>query len=116
MSGADPTVALDQFFSVIRQQATNDPQFARALCDAIGANVTFNGDAALYAVDPIVEAEQGVESFRTTFLTFAAKDLKKLLKDFGLASAQDMKGKTKVPQLVDLLWERSNNKLRDIKP
>ncbi len=116
MTKVDPTTALDNFFSVIRDRAVADPEFARSLCDAIGATVVFRGEEAANAVDPVMEARHGVERFRETFLSFPAKDLKRLLKDYSLASPQDMKGKSKAPQLVDLLWERASQKLNDLRP
>lgn len=111
-----PIDALDNFYGIVRERAIADPKFAEALCRAIGAQIEFRGADAVAAVDPVLEARHGAEKFRETFLSFSAKDLKKMLKDFALASPQDMKGKTKPAQLVDLLWERSAQKLKDLTP
>ncbi len=111
----EPVEALDRFFSIIRERANSDPLFARQLSDAIGHTVVFRGEEAIQSIDPIMVARQGANEFRETFLSFSAKDLKKILKDFGLASAQDMKGKNKPALLVDLMWERASIKLRDYK-
>ena len=108
--------ALDRFFTIVRDEAAANPRFARRLTEALGMEVMFRGEDAVDAVDPILMADRGSENFRKTFLTYKAKDLKKIMKDFALATPQDFKGKTKPPQLVDLMWERAQNRLYDLKP
>ncbi|MGI9387211.1 MAG: hypothetical protein ACR2OX_07245 [Methyloligellaceae bacterium] len=108
--------ALERFFTIVQDEAAANPQFARRLTEALGMEVSFNGEEAVYAVDPMLIADQGADKFRKTFLTFKAKDLKKIMKDFALATPQDFKGRTKPPQLVDLMWERTHNRLYDLKP
>ena len=112
----DPVEALDRFFTIVRDEAAENPAFANRLADALGSTIMFRGEDATSAVDPILLAEQGIEVFRESFLTFPAKDLKKIMKDFGLATTQDFKGKSKPPQLVELMWERASRKLYDLKP
>ena len=108
----DPIEALDKFLAVIRQQASDDPKFASRLLNALGSRVVFRGQAAS-VVDPLQVAMMGQEEFRKTFLSFAPKSLKDFVKDFNLGTAADMKGKTKAPQIVDLMWEGAQAKLRD---
>lgn len=108
--------ALEKFFMIVRDEAAGNPQFARRLTEALGMEVSFHGEEATYAVDPVLLADQGPDKFRKTFLTFKAKDLKKIMKDYALATPQDFKGRSKPPQLVDLMWERTQNRLYDLKP
>jgi hypothetical protein len=93
-----------------------DPRFARRILDALNVTVIFRGDQAAQSVDPVIVAAQGYEQFSETFHTFKPAQLKAMLKDYGLATAQDLKGKMKVPQLVDLMWRGAQAKLSDISP
>lgn len=112
----EPAEALDRFFTLIREEAASNPAFSRRLAQALGCSVIFRGDEALAAVDPVMVAGEGLDAFRQTFLTFAPKDLRKLIKEHGLATQADMKGKTKAPMLVDLMWEGACSKRRDLVP
>ena len=112
----EPVSALDGFFSVVREEAAANPTFARRLHDALGSTVLFQGGDATAAVDPVLMVGQGVEAFRESFLTFKPAELKKIMKDFGLAVPADFKGKTKTPQLVELMWERASLKYADLTP
>ena len=67
------------------------------------------------AVDPVLMVRMGVAAFRESFLTFKPAELKKIMKDFGLAVPADFKGKAK-PMLVDLMWERASIKYADLTP
>ncbi len=109
----EPVEALERFFEVIRQEATDNPSFAARLLGALGAKVVFRGDAATSSVDPLQVALQGYDEFRATFLSFPIKDLKALVKDFGLATAADMKGKSKAPQIVEVMWTGASAKIKD---
>lgn len=109
----DPHQALDNFFQVVRQEAVKNPDFAKRMIEAIGHPVLFRGDQAKYAVDPIIVAKKGIEEFRTTFLSFSAADLKNMIKEHALATQSDLKGKTKPPQLVELMWKGASAKLND---
>jgi hypothetical protein len=105
--------ALDQFFAIVREEALGNPRFAAKLTDALGYQVLFRGSEALPAVDPVLMAMQGQEAFRETFLTFKAAELKNLAKEFGLATAADLKPLKKVPPIVDLMWQGAAAKIRD---
>lgn len=109
----EPVEALERFFAVVRQEAVDNPSFAARLLDALGARVVFRGDAAASGVDPLQVALQGYDEFRATFLSFPVKDLKAFAKDFGLATTADMKGKSKAPQIVDVLWAGASAKIKD---
>ncbi len=111
----DPAEALDTLFQIVRQEALGNPNFARRLLDAVGYTVEFRGEAALAAVDPALVAMRGREEFRRTFLSMNAKDLKKIGKDFSLIENHETAKKT-IPQLVDLLWERASERMRDLVP
>ena len=109
----EPVEALERFFAVVRQEAVDNPSFAARLLDTLGAEVVFRGDAAASSVDPLQVALKGYDEFRATFLSFSPKDLKAFVKDFGLATPADMKGKSKAPQIVDVMWAGASAKIKD---
>jgi hypothetical protein len=110
-----PDEALARLFDLIREQAGNDRRFARQLLEAMGVTVIFRGEEALEAMDPVLVAANGYDEFRQTFASFKITQLKKIIKEFGLATASDMKGK-KLPQLIDIMWEGASNKRHDSVP
>lgn len=105
--------ALDKFFAIVRQEAMGNPRFAKELVEALGYEVVFRGTEALPAVDPVLIAKQGEEAFRTTFLTFKAAELKKMIKAFGLGTDADLKAAKTAPAMVDLMWQGARAKIRD---
>lgn len=109
----DAGQALDRFFAIVREEALSNPRLAARLAEAAGYQVIFRGSEALPAIDPVQVALLGQEEFRKTFLTFKAADLKKLVKEFNLATATDLAGKTKPAQLVDVMWAGAQAKMRD---
>lgn len=109
----DAAAALDRFFSVVRQKASDDPRFASALLDALGVDVIFRGAETAAAVDPVMVAMKGQEEFRRTFLTYSAAQLKTIIKDFNLATTADMKGKSKPAQIVEVMWSGAQAKIHD---
>ena len=110
-----PGEALERIFEVIREEAAGNPTFARRLLDAAGVTVVCSGPDAAKVADPILTAARtDYASFRESFLGFAEKDLKALIKGFALATDEQIKGvKTKPKQsgLVDLMWEGARRKL-----
>ncbi len=112
-SEIEATAALDRFFAVVRQEASDNPKFAAALLEALGATVVFRGTGAVVAVDPVQVAIEGQEEFRKTFLSFSAADLKKLVKEYNLATPSDLTGKTRPPQIVDVMWVGAEAKIHD---
>jgi hypothetical protein len=113
----NPTEALERIFEVIRQEAVNNPTFARRMLDAAGVTVVFSGPDAVKAADPlIVAARTDYVGFRESFIGFAEKDLKGLIKGFALATDEQVKGvKTRPKQggLVDLMWQGANRQLKE---
>lgn len=109
----EPVEALERFFVAVRQEAIDNPSFAARLLDALGAKVVFRGDAAASSVDPLQVALQGYDEFRATFLSFPVKELKTIVKDYSLATPADLKGKSKAPQIVDVMWTSASAKIRD---
>jgi hypothetical protein len=113
----EPSEALERIFEVIRQEASNNPTFARKLLDAAGVTVVFSGPEAVKVADPILMAAcDDYASFRGSFMSFAEKDLKAMIKGFGLATDEQVKGvKTKPKQsgLVELMWEGATRKLNE---
>jgi len=112
----DPAEALNSLFAIVREEEASNPSFARRLVQAMGATVIFRGDDAVLSVDPVLVAASGPDEFRRTFLSFTPKELKAIIKEYGLATAQDMKGKNKAPLLVDLMWQGATSKRRDLTP
>lgn len=110
-----PEAALERIFTVIREEASANPAFARRLLDAVGVTVTFTGSAAAPMADPVlVAAKSDYTAFRETFMTFSEKELKDLAKNFALATQEQVravKTKPKAAGLVDLLWDGANRKL-----
>jgi hypothetical protein len=85
------------------------------MLDAVGVTVVFSGPNAAKVADPIVVASRSdYADFRDSFIGFADKDLKSIIKGFALATDEQIKGvKTKPKQsgLVDLMWEGAKRKL-----
>ncbi len=109
----DAVEVVDRFLGVVRQEVSDNPQFAARLLQALGVAVMFRGEAAVIAVDPVQVALQGQDEFRKTFLSFSAKQLKDFVKDFNLGTPADMKGKSKPAQIVDVMWSGAQAKIKD---
>jgi hypothetical protein len=111
-----PEEALDRFFNLIREQALQDRHFGRRLLEAVGVTVIYRGDDARDAVDPVLLAADGRETFEKTLNSFKVADLKTLIKNFDLATTSDMKGKKKKADLIDLAWQGAKGKRTDTVP
>lgn len=111
----DAAEALDRLFQVVREEALANPKFARRMLDAVGVTVEFRGEESLAAMDPLLVALRGPEEFRRTFLSMKAKDVSKIGLDFNLIEKEETRGK-KIGVLVDLLWERASERMRDLFP
>lgn len=113
----DPAEALERLFAVISQEARGNPVFARRMLDAMAVSVVFTGTDAAKAADPILLAARGdYAAFRESFVTFAEKDLKALLKGYALATDGQIAGVTSKPKqsgLVDLLWDGAQRKIKE---
>ncbi|AHB49185.1 hypothetical protein W911_13425 [Hyphomicrobium nitrativorans NL23] len=112
-----PETALERIFTVIREEASANPAFARRMLEAAGVTVTFTGAVAAQMADPILVASRSdYPAFREAFMTFSEKELKDLAKNFALATQEQIKSvktKPKAAGLVDLLWEGANRKLAE---
>lgn len=112
-----PAEALERIFEVIRQEAAGNPTFARRMLEAAGVTVVFSGPDAALAADPVILAARGdYAAFRESFLGLPEKDLKAMIKGFGLATdeqVKSIKSKPKQSGLVELMWEGATRKLHD---
>lgn len=110
-----PNEALERLFEVIRQEASANPKFAARMLEASGVTVMFQGPDAGKIADPIAMAARGDEvAFRESFLSLPEKDLKAIIKNFALATDEQMKAvktKPKTIGLVDLIWKGATVKL-----
>jgi hypothetical protein len=104
-----PEEALDKLFTVIREEALASPKFAKRLFDAVGMPVQFQGNDAALTVDPVVAAKRHDHAtFREMFSTFSDADLKKMVTNWGLGTAEDVKKVSTKPKkigYIELLWE-----------
>lgn len=113
-----PLGALDSFFAVIRARADRDPDFARDLVRALGIPVEFRVEEAEAATlmpyaDPVIIAGKGIDEFRRVFQKFKDADIKKIIRNHNLASADDLVGR-KGAALRELLWEAASEKRRQL--
>jgi hypothetical protein len=111
----DPAEALDKLFQVVREEAQANPRFGRRLLEAVGYHVLYRGEEALSAIDPVLVAMRGYEEFRATFLSMTAAEIKKIGKASNLLVGSNALPKT-VGGLVDLLWDRAQQRLHDLYP
>lgn len=104
-----PEEALDRLFTVIREEAVANPKFAKRLLDAVGMPVKFQGNDAALTADPVVAAKRNDHAtFRVMFSTFSEADLKKMVTNWGLGTAEDVKKVSTKPKkigYIELLWE-----------
>ncbi|MDX2307668.1 MAG: hypothetical protein NW216_05470 [Hyphomicrobium sp.] len=115
----DPSTAIENLFQIIRDEALANPTFARRLLEAVGHKVVFRGDEALAAIDPYLIAMNGPEEFRRTFMSMPQKQAEKIALDYEFVR-KPARG-TKAPklthnQLVDLMWERAQERVEDLFP
>lgn len=111
----EPAEALDRVFRVIREEALANPTFGRRLLEAAGVTVTYRGEEAIAAVDPVLVALAGHEEFRRTFLSMKAAELKKIGEATGILHKKERLPKS-ATELVDLLWDRAQQRIRDTLP
>jgi hypothetical protein len=103
-----PEEALDKLFTVIREEALANPKFANRLFNAVGIKVMFQGNDAALTADPVVAASRCDQAtFREMFSTFSEADLKKMITNWGLGTAEDIRKVSTRPKkigYVELLW------------
>ena len=104
-----PEEALNNLFTVIREEAIANPKFAKRLLDAIRIPVVFQGNDAALVVDPVVVAKRNDHAkFREMFSTFSEAELKKMVTNWGLGTTEDVKKVNTRPKkigYIELLWE-----------
>jgi hypothetical protein len=104
-----PEEALDNLFTVIREEAIANPKFAKRLFDAVRMPVLFQGGDAALTVDPVVAAKRNDQAtFREMFSTFSEPDLKKMVTNWGLGTAEDVRKVSTKPKkigYIELLWD-----------
>ena len=109
-----PNEALNQLFNVIREEAVANPRFAKRLLEAVGVPVLFQGSNAALTIDPVVAAKRHDHAtFREMFSTFPEGDLKKMVTNFGLGTAEDVKRVSTKPKktgYIELLWEGAKHR------
>jgi hypothetical protein len=111
-----PDEALDRLFTLIREQASEDRRFGRRLLEAVGVTVIYRGEEAVDALDPVLLVAEGREKFEKTLNSFKIAELRRLIKEFDLATASDLKGKKKKIDLIDVMWRGAQNKRADTVP
>jgi len=106
-----PTEFLDRIFDVIREEAQANPAFAARLVKAAGGEVSFPARAAVQVLNPIeIASKGGAEAVRRAFEGFEAVELRQLLKEHGLASAIDVRSRSK-RDLLDMLAVRATARM-----
>jgi hypothetical protein len=108
--------ALDQFFSVIRQKAAHDPDFAASLISAL--NIPFeivietpaDVKSKMLYLDPYVIAAKGYEQFRGVYGQLKDPQKKAIIKYYDIADLPTGRGAPKGEELVDILWQGAQSK------
>ncbi len=109
-----PDEALARVFDILLQEIADNPRLKRRLLDALGVEVTFEGDGAAPAVDPILLAARGEADFRHALEALKSPSLKKLARDFALAEPAELSACDKTG-LIDLMWTRASRRLKEIR-
>lgn len=111
----EPGKALDDFFQIVKQEALANPAFGRRLIEAIGYKVIYRGSEAMAAIDPVLVAIEGLEPFRATFASMKVAEVKKIGEAAGLFQRGEKLPKG-LGEQIDLLWQRAQQRLRDLSP
>lgn len=115
-----PSEALERILDVIRQEAAENPSFAKRLAEAGFVetdDVARDGAPSGSSHDPVLAAARGDSAaFRAQFLKLPVAELKAIIKTFRLATESQVKGVTGKPKqagLVDLMWDGARRKLAE---
>lgn len=113
--GLTPVEYIDRFFDELRAEVRTNPQLAARLVKALGGNVVFDDEAKAEVANPVILASSGTKaSFYSVFSTLKPNQLRRVLKDYNLASTLDMAGKNS-NQLVDMMFDRASSKASERK-
>jgi hypothetical protein len=101
-------LAIEAFLQAIKDAAAEIPEFRSRLVDALGFTVLFEGAEQYQGANPATQAARWSEdAFKRIWAGATPAELKKVLKDRGLASEDDLKGKKTKPALLTLLYQRA---------
>lgn len=113
--GLTPVEYIDRFFDELRAEVRANPKLAARLTKALGGNVVFEDATKVEVANPYALAASGDKAqFLTVFGSMKSNDLKKILKDYNLATRIDMAGKN-TDQLIDMLYTRASRKVLERK-
>tara|TARA_X000001316_G_C911855_1_gene26992 strand:+ start:487 stop:843 length:357 start_codon:yes stop_codon:yes gene_type:complete len=102
-------LAIDEFLRAIKDAAAESPSFRARLVDALGYTVLYEGAEQFEGANPVRQANQWSEdAFCRIWSGAKVGDIKKVLKDYELATNDDMKGLKKA-ELIALLYERASS-------
>jgi hypothetical protein len=114
-TGLTPVEYIDRFFDELRDEVRSNPQLAARLVKALGGNVVFEDSTRAEVANPYQLAAAGSKAaFLSVFGAMKPGDLKRVLKDYNLATRIDMTNKTP-QQLVDMLYDRAAMKVSERK-
>jgi hypothetical protein len=109
-----PDEALARVFEIILEEIADKPAVKRRILDALGAAVVFSGEEAKRAIDPVLLALKGYETFRKTLMSFEANDTKKIVRHV-LVDPAEMGAGVTLSEIVDLAWSRAEEKLDNVR-
>jgi hypothetical protein len=110
-----PVEYLDRFFDELRAEVRSNPKLAARLVKALGGEVVFESDDKSEAANPYLLAAQGSKpKFLSVFGSMKLPEIKKMLKEYNLATRVDMNGKS-ADQLVEMMFERASAKVSERK-
>lgn len=111
--GLDAVEYLDRFFEELRSEVRANPAFANRLVKALGGQVVFDESRKGDILNPLVVAASETEDgFRRLFAGMSSSELRRMLKDYNLATAVDWRG-LKQPALLELLIRRARDKVAE---
>ncbi len=113
--GLTPVEYIDRFFDELRTEVRSNPALAARLVKALGGNVVFENETKADVANPYALAAEGDKArFLGVFGSMKIGDIKKVLKDYNLATRIDMTGKN-ADQLIDMLYNRASRKVNERK-
>lgn len=105
--------ALNRFLQTVKDAAAEDAGFRARLIEALGVTVLYEGDEQFEGANPVSQAKRwSPEAFERIWKPAKVPQIKAALKDHNLATASDMKGKTKAA-LIAMLYTRAEEKSRE---